>query len=152
MRIQVIYDSKFGNTERIARTVADGLGPETRVDAVGDVVAIEAGISLLVVGGPTQAHGTSPAMTDFLGRLPSLDGVAVAAFDTRLTWPRLLSGAASDRIAKALTKRGGHLVAPPESFLVTGGEGPLVEGELDRALAWAKALAKTVADTLAVPV
>ena len=144
MLIQVIYDSKFGNTERIARTIAEAFGPDARIGVVGDAAQIETGVSLLVVGGPTQAHGTSPAMTEFLARLPSLNGVAVAAFDTRLTWPRLLSGAASDRIAKALTKRGGHLVAPPESFLVSGGEGPLVEGELDRALAWAKGLVQTL--------
>jgi flavodoxin len=144
MRIQIVYDSKFGNTGRIARKIAEAFGPDTRIGVVGETSQIETGVSLLVLGGPTQAHGTSPAMTEFLGRLPSLDGVAVAAFDTRLTWPRLLSGAASDRIAKALTKRGGHLVAPPESFLVSGGEGPLVEGELDRALAWAKGLAQSL--------
>jgi flavodoxin I len=140
MRIQVIYDSKFGNTERVARTIAEAIGPDARVDVVGETGTLESGISMLVVGGPTQAHGTSPAMKEFLDRLPDLEGMAVAAFDTRLTWPKLLSGAASDRIAKALTERGGHLVAPPESFLVSGGEGPLVEGELDRALAWAKGL------------
>jgi flavodoxin len=142
MRIQVIYDSKFGNTERIARAIAEAFGPDARVDVVGDGGKIESGISMLVVGGPTQAHGTSPAMRDFLDQVPKLAGMAVAAFDTRLTWPKLLSGAASDRIAKALTKRGGHLVAPPESFLVSGGEGPLVEGELDRAKAWGKVLAQ----------
>jgi flavodoxin len=115
------------------------------VDVVGETGTLESGISMLVVGGPTQAHGTSPAMKEFLDRLPELEGLAVAAFDTRLTWPRLLSGAASDRIAKALTKRGGHLVAQPESFLVSGGEGPLVEGELDRAKAWATALVESLA-------
>ena len=141
MTIQVIYDSKFGNTERIAHAIAEAFGPETHISMVGEASQIDPGVSLLVVGGPTQTHGTSPAMAEFLGRLPSLDGVVVAAFDTRLTWPRLLSGAASDGIAKALTKHGGHLVAPPESFLVSGGEGPLVDGELDRALAWAKGLA-----------
>jgi len=143
MGIQVLYDSKFGNTERVAQAIADAL-PEAHVERLGDETLVEPGVDLLVVGGPTQGHGTSPAMTEFLGRLPSLEGVAVAAFDTRLTWPRLLSGAASDRIAKALAKRGGHLIASPESFLVSGGEGPLLEGELDRATAWAKGLAVPV--------
>jgi hypothetical protein len=36
-------------------------------------------------------------------------------------------------------------VAPPESFFVNGKEGPLVEGELDRATAWAESLALKLA-------
>ena len=29
MKILVVYDSKFGNTERIARSIAAGFGPAT---------------------------------------------------------------------------------------------------------------------------
>jgi flavodoxin len=140
MSIQVIYDTEYGNTERIARAIAQGIGEGARVDRVDDATRVEPGVSLLVIGGPTQGHGTSPTMGTFLQRLPELEGVAVAAFDTRLTWPKLLSGAASDRIAKALRQHGGRLVAGPESFLVTGREGPLVDGELERATSWGQSV------------
>jgi flavodoxin len=144
MNIQIIYDSQYGNTERVARAIAEGLGEDARVDRVDDGTRVEAGVALLVIGGPTQGHGAGPTMVTFLERLPQLDGVAVAAFDTRLTWPKLLSGAASDRIARALRDHGAHLVAEPESFLVTGREGPLVDGELERATSWGHAVRTTV--------
>jgi hypothetical protein len=45
-------------------------------------------------------------------------------------------GYASTRIAKALKKHGANVVAA-ETFFVHGKEGPLVDGEIDRAKAWA---------------
>ena len=35
-------------------------------------------------------------------------------------------------------KKGGELITPPEGFYVEGTEGPLVQGELERAESWAK--------------
>jgi hypothetical protein len=82
-------------------------------------------------------------MKSFLAGLSptAVADVPVAAFDTRLRWPVLLSGSAGRRIARQLSKMGGQLVAEPGSFLVEGGQGPLIDGELDRATAWAERLA-----------
>jgi hypothetical protein len=76
-------------------------------------------------------------MQEYLSRLPSLGGAKVAAFDTRLTkrWVKVFGFAASG-IATSLKARGGTLVAEPEGFFVEGKEGPLVEGERERAKAW----------------
>jgi len=49
-------------------------------------------------------------------------------------------GYAAGRIANNLKKKGGILIASPEGFFVTGGQGPLKEGELERAAAWAKGI------------
>jgi hypothetical protein len=78
----------------------------------------------------------------------SLKGVKVAAFDTRLSLSDIKStlerfavktgGYAARGIAKRLKKSGGTLVVPPEGFIVKGMEGPLLEGEPDRAAEWAK--------------
>lgn len=145
MNVVVVYDSKFGNTERIARAIGEELGcPESvQVVMAGDANEhLLAGIELLVVGGPTQGHGLSPALTSFLEQLPAdaVRDVPAATFDTRLTWPRILAGSAAGAAAKRLAKKGARLLLTPESFLVTGSEGPLVEGELDRARSWAKVL------------
>lgn len=77
----------------------------------------------------------------YLGRLPSLGGVKVATFDTRLT-SRLVRvfGFAADKIAVAVENRDGVLAAAPEGFFVAGKKGPLVAGELERASAWARGL------------
>ena len=72
----------------------------------------------------------------------ALEGVRVAAFDTRMTNRLiLLFGTAGPKIARALESKGGTRAGSPEGFSVTGGEGPLKEGELERAAVWAQSLA-----------
>jgi hypothetical protein len=41
---------------------------------------------------------------------------------------------------KALVVKGGNLLAPPEGFVVLGVQGPLKDGELERAAGWAKGI------------
>ena len=103
------------------------------------------------MGSPTRGFRPTPATMTFLKGLPrqSLNGVKVAAFDTRISpqdthSPILkflvnLFGYAAKPIGDQLTARGGTLSAAPEGFIVTASEGPLKEGELERAAAWAKA-------------
>jgi hypothetical protein len=78
-----------------------------------------------------------------------LEGVKVAAFDTRyreaeIEKVRILAflvkifGYAAKPIADRLEKKGGELAVPPEGFYVTDTEGPLFEGELERAADWAR--------------
>lgn len=144
MKALVVYDSKFGNTEQLARAIAETLAAGEPA-AVVPVPASTArardlvGIDLLAVGGPTQGHGLSPALKAFLESLPSeaVRDLPTVTFDTRLAWPRFLSGSAATASAKRLTQQGARLLRPPESFLVTGSEGPLAEGELARATTWA---------------
>ena len=149
MNALVVYDTKFGNTERIAQAIATALQARGTVELqpFDGVQAIPAGIDLLVVGGPTHGHGVDPALKAFLDALPAgaVDGVAAAAFDTRFHWPELLSGSAARGIAKRLEQKGAHLVAKPESFFVEHSEGPLAEGEVLRAGSWALGLALATA-------
>jgi hypothetical protein len=79
-----------------------------------------------------------------------LHGVKVAAFDTRATEEELHShgfilsklvdvfGYAAEPIGDKLESKGGEPVLPPEGFYVEGTEGPLTEGELERAADWAR--------------
>ena len=77
-----------------------------------------------------------------------LSGVKVAAFDTRISitdmGPAILRflaglfGYAAKPIADRLKRKGGELAVPPEGFIVLGAEGPLKEGELERAADWAR--------------
>jgi hypothetical protein len=160
MRILVVFESMFGATEQIARAVGKGLSAE--VVNVDDAPTDLAGVDLLVVGGPTHVHGMSRATTrksaaeqvdrptrsetgvrewlDSLGPVPR--GLPVAAFDTRIDKPRVLTGAASLGIAKRLRRLGCRTAAPAESFFVgtdAAGTDP-ASGELDRAGAWGAAL------------
>jgi flavodoxin len=108
------------------------------------------GLSLLIVGSPTRAFSASPATTAWLTNLPSnsLTGIKVAAFDTRadindvnsraLTAFVKLFGYAAEPIAKRLAQRGVTVVIPAEGFFIKATEGPLKDGELERAASWAQ--------------
>jgi flavodoxin len=144
MNALVVYDSKYGNTAQIAHAigVALGNGSDVPVEPFKEVKVLPADLELLIVGSPTHAHGLPAEMSIFLEDLPDdgLQGVAVATFDTRYDLPALLTGSAAHGIAKRLRKKGAHLVREPESFFIEHGEGPLVDGEIARATAWARLL------------
>jgi flavodoxin len=153
MKALVIYDSVFGNTEKVAQAMCQALASEGDAEAVrvGDVKPEHLrGLDALLVGSPTRAFSPTPATKDFLkGLAPnSLNGVKVAAFDTRIaveeTGPAILKflvkifGYAAKPIANRLTQKGGTLALEPEGFFVQDTEGPLRDGELERAANWAK--------------
>jgi len=139
----VIYDSQYGNTERIAQAIADALGPggQGRAVRVSKISPCDMeGVDLLIMGCPTQGWRPTLAIQSFLKHVQdgSWSGLAAAAFDTRFRGPRLLTGSAARRIAQSLQKKGCSLLLPAESFFVKGTEGPLQDGEIERAAAWAR--------------
>ena len=158
MKALVAYDSAYGNTEQVARSIGSALGSQLEVEVlrVGEVTPEKlAGITLLVVGSPTQKFSPTAATNALLKRIPGdgLKGVKVAAFDTRITEEEIarikilaffvkLFGYAAEPIAGRLQKKGGELGIPPEGFYVAGTEGPLLDSELERAAQWAQELAK----------
>jgi hypothetical protein len=173
MRALVIYESMFGNTRDVAAAIADGIGTGMPVELVEVSAAptdLPSDVTLIVVGGPTHAHGLSKpesradsarragdqlvstgiGIREWLDALPPAETpVAVAAFDTRIKGPGLLWGSAAKGMAKQLDTLRFRRAAPPEDFLVGGPAGPLFDrlepGELDRARAWGAELAATVA-------
>ncbi len=146
MKALIVYDSVYGNTEKIAKAIAEAITPsnEVKVLRAGEANPSElASVNLLIVGSPTHAGRPIPAIKDFLNKVPelSLKGKNVAAFDTRISKKIVgVFGYAAGRIAGNLKRNGGTLIAPPEGFFVTGGQGPLKEGELERASGWAKGI------------
>lgn len=138
MNVLVIYDSQYGNTAKIAEAIAGAAGTKA-VKAGNASPEILKGVDILIVGSPTQGWRPTKAVQEFVKKL-SLSNVSVAAFDTRFKKPRLLTGSAAKNIANTLKSAGGTLVAEPESFFVSGTEGPLLGGEIERAHAWAHAV------------
>jgi flavodoxin len=144
----VVYVTHKGNTKLVAEAISEALRANGEVEVLPVEEAptfIGADIDLLVLGGPTEAHGMTPELTGYLDRLDetSLRGRAVAAFDTRVNWPRILSGSAADGIAKRLGGFGARVIGPVGSFIVNT-EPALLAGELERAKAWAAEVAAEV--------
>jgi flavodoxin I len=144
MKALVIYDSLYGNTEKIARAIGGAIPGEVKVLRPGEVNPSELQcLDLLIVGSPTQGGRPTKAIQDFLNKLPesAVKGVNVAAFDTRFSTKLVgIFGYAAGKIAESLKRKSSTLILPPEPFFVKGREGPLKEGELDRAAGWAKGL------------
>jgi flavodoxin len=151
MKTLIVYDSLYGNTKHVAEAIGEGIaGAQVLTVDEADLADLKT-YDLVIAGAPTQAGRPSPAMAAYLGRIPAggLNGVAVTAFDTRISAAdcgpiaRLaikIFGFAAGRIGSALQAKGGKLVAPPEGFEVKDKEGPLVEGEVERAREWARSL------------
>jgi len=149
MKALVVYDSVFGNTEQIAQAIGNALDSQMDVEIlrVSNVKPEQlTGLKLLIIGSPTQGGRPTPAIQDFLNKISeaAIRGINVAAFDTRLS-TRLVGifGYAAGRIADSLKRNGGTLIVPPEGFFVKDKEGPLKEGELERAADWAKQIIAT---------
>ena len=146
MKALLVYDSVLGHTEKIAQSIAAALTPgvEVKVLRVGEAAPSELeAITLLIVGSPTMGGSPTVAIQEFLAKIPAgaLKDVDVIAFDTRLktAWAKIF-GYAAQRIAASLKNEGGHLMAPPQGFVVLGSKGPLEEGETERAAGWIKGL------------
>ncbi|TMC06202.1 MAG: flavodoxin family protein [Chloroflexi bacterium] len=150
----VVYGSRTGNTQKVAAAIAGVLrqrGGVRLLPAEDAAAAVPHPGDLLVVGGPTEGHTMTPAVREYLDAAGAngLRGVAAAAFDTRVDWPRWLSGSAAAAIATRLRRLGASVIVPEGSFIVTM-KGPALEpGELERAAAWAAALADAATAALA---
>ncbi|WP_421760938.1 flavodoxin family protein [Devosia sp.] len=155
MAIVIVYDSIFGNTQKIAEAIAVGLAGkgEVRLVRVNDAARLDlTDVDCLIVGSPTRGFNATPSTSDFVEGLDAILAAArkAAAFDTRLDpedikpaplrWVVHAGGYAADRIAAGLKRKGFTFLGEPEGFRVGGTEGPMKPGELERATAWAAAL------------
>lgn len=167
MKAVVVFESLYGNTHAIAGAVAEGLRESVEVEVVHVAEAappLVESADLLVVGGPTHIHGMAsnlsrkgavddarkqgrpepdvhgPALRSWLDELGKMPERRAAAFDTRIGKSKLLTGSAAKGIAHRL-HRHGYEVVGEESFVVDDVDGPLHEGELERAREWGRQLA-----------
>jgi flavodoxin len=162
MKSIVIYASRYGNTQRIAEAITEALqthGEAQLFPADEALPVLPKGIDLVVIGGPTEVHRMTKPVVRLFSRMERgmLQGVAAAAFDTRLRGSRILTGSAGSGVARKLRRAGARLIVPEESFFVKNradSQGAELEpGELERAAAWAESLATilTVAVEAAPP-
>jgi len=174
MRALIVYESMYGNTHAIAAQIANGMRAalgEVELVAAHEVTREQVAVAdVLVVGGPTHAHGMTsaatrrsardtahkpdsalvleteidgPGLRDWFDGLGQITGTRAAAFDTRIDASMLVTGHASKGISHRLRRHGCVLIAEPESFLVTK-TSELVAGEPERAKHWGHALALAV--------
>ncbi len=148
----VIYDSVYGNTEKIAQAIGKGIGGAKVINVSGVSPADISDVELLVAGAPTQKFRATTGIIEFIKLLPheKTSTLKVAAFDTRMDLKTIKSkvfrfvvkkgGFAAKPLDRLLRRKGAESIAEPQGFEVNGQEGPLKEGELERATEWGKQL------------
>ena len=139
MKALVVYESMWGNTERVAEAIADGLRESMEVELaeVNEAPSEpEPDVGLIVAGGPTHAFSMSRANTradavnrgadhgrselglqEWLDRLPTgHHSQRIATFDTRVDKVRHLPGSAAKAAAKVAHRHGFPRAEHVESF------------------------------------
>jgi flavodoxin len=118
-------------------------------------------VSLLILGGPTHAFSMTRASTrkdaetkganehtrqgirEWIEAVVPRPELPVITFDTRVK-VKLMPGSAAKAAAKALRDRGFHRAERGETFWVQDTDGPLEDGELERAEEWGRDLSQHV--------
>ncbi len=153
MKGLVVYDTSYGNTKKIAETIAETLkesGIEVDLCHVKDVKKPSAkDYDFLALGSPTRFGTMSFAIRSFLGKVKSEEWMnkPFTAFDTEN--PENVERAraekkewsAAEKIAEKLTEKKMNQLLPVLKALVIGQKGPLVDGEIERTKGYAKELA-----------
>jgi flavodoxin len=142
MKILVVYESRMGNTERVALRIAEtlrGFGSVDILNTKNDALIDPAGFDLIVAGSPDWLHGPIPGVRRFLASLEpgSLHGIGAAAFDTQYEDRELVPTTAASVTERGLHQAGASMLVAPAHFLVWRATKTLVPGEEESAEKWA---------------
>ena len=155
MKVLIVYDSVFGNTKKIAEEIGNQIGEhaEVKVTQVNHFNSKDTdNLDLLIVGSPTRGFAPTKCISTFLNSLDShrLANTKIALFDTRMdvekTNVKILKfmakkcGYALDTMIGILKKKGIGVYDSFPGFIVADSEGPLLDGEMDRADVWTEKL------------
>jgi flavodoxin len=142
MEALIAYYSEFGNTQKIAEAIAEKLAHKADVVVmrIEDLTAADLeDIDLMIIGSGTEQMSVPQPVREALAALPadSLRDTPTAAFDTCQETSQWLAWlTAATKLERKLVELGGRPIIQPETFHVMEREGPLEEGELERARLW----------------
>ncbi len=130
LHVAVIFDTRFGTTEKVAEAIVRGVrrvaGVEAELDFAPDVrTDVLERADLIVIGGPTEYLSASSHLREFFGRIGAFDlhEKFGYAFDTHAA--RGFSGSAARYIEREMKRLKLTLLEPRASALVeSGGNGP----------------------------
>jgi flavodoxin len=149
-KVIVVYESKYGNTKRVAETIVDGINEIERIEAVlkepKHVEPTEVlDYDLILIGSPNHWGGPTRGIKKFIDKLGKigLEGKPGAVFDTCLEKD---FNKAVQKMEKRINEKvpGMKLMLPGLSIKVGGMKGPIVEGELPKCKEFGNKIAKQI--------
>lgn len=145
MKTLVVYDSNYGNTQKIAEVISNELGVKSA--CVSNLNPNElSGYNFLVVGTPIIGWKPTEGMQTFLSKLNSgqLNDVRATTFDTRVKL--FIHGDAMGKLADTLKSFGAEIFVDPMPFYVAGPQANphLLNGEVEKAKDWANKIKKLI--------
>ncbi len=148
MKVLIVFDTKHGNTKKVAELIADGInsveGNETKVVNVKDLdLSEDTTYNLILIGSPNHAKRHTGKIKKFINNLPnsSLKFNSFAVFDTYM-------GKDFEKAVKKMEKQinenlpNSTMALPGLSIKVGGMKGPIVEEDLSKCKEYGIQLAK----------
>jgi len=148
VKIIVVYESKYGNTKRVAETIIEGIrevqGAEAVLNELKEADLNKIGeYDVILIGSPNHFGGPTKSVREFIDKLEklNLDGRHFAVFDTYLG--KGFFEKAAKKIEKRINEKvpGLKQIGPMLSIAVQGSKGPIVEGELPKSKEFGKKIA-----------
>jgi len=147
VKIIVVYDTKYGNTKLVAKTIVEGMRETEGIKAdISELKEVDLNKVLdydaILIGSPNHYSAPTKGTKEFidkLGKLP-LKGKMFAVFDTYI---RGFFERAVKKMEKRMNEKASELkqIAPGLSIRVQGAKGPIVEGELSKCKDFGKKIA-----------
>ncbi len=150
MKVLIVYETKYGNTQKCAEAIGEvleGAGNEVTVNKV-DTVQMDSikDYGAIVVGSPTYASSPARSIKKFISSLKVEPGTKVVVFDTHSGDGVSTGGAmrkSMEKMEKQIAKNANLTkIMTGLKIAVNGIKGPLVEGELEKCKAFAKEIAE----------
>lgn len=146
VKVLVAYESKYGNTKRVAEEIINGIKVGDADAFITEVKEVDLDMILdydaILIGSPNHFGGPTRGIKGFIDKLGKiqLKGKTFAVFDTYL-------GNDFEKAVKKMEKQisekiqGVKLITPGLSVKVKGIKGPIVEDELQKCVEFGKKLA-----------
>ena len=142
MTVAVRYQSRKGNTRKIAQAIAEAIG----VEALPITEPLDGPVDLLFVGGALYAGGIEPKLEEFLKQLPADKIGKVAVFSTSVSPKTPLEQVKGILEGKGIAIMGKSFHSPG-SFLFFNRKRPNTQ-DCEQAAAFAKQITESMKEVM----
>ena len=152
-RALIVYDSKYGNTKRVAEVIAEGMREVGQVEAIlSHVKELDfekiSEYDLVLIGSPNHIGRPTRSVKKLIDKLGELDlkEKRIAVFDTYMSKD---FEKAVKKMEKGIGKKipGSELMAPGLSIRVQAIKGPILDGELPKCREFGRKVATKIVTT-----